>query len=920
MNKISKQKLLLITAFLIILIISSIYASLVPVARAAEPSVKDKTVSILNEVVGIDTTSYATILNSQVDSKYLNMPQKEADIILKSGQGRLRVSTSFVNDRLRQIYLSDYGGELSMEKPAIATVEMAKGFLQRYRNYAGESFYGDLETMLNDIDATRNVTKTVGNVKLEVLNSNQTILDYVWTYTDENGIVAKSKNVILSYDKGQLKVFLDNWNLYKVVGAPKISSEEATAIALEASKNFSYNVTIDNATTTVTGFNVAPKSLGHEKLSYLNFPNQSLARGGDPFTLYPSWYVPLGFDKSYPGAVTGMTVSIWADTSEISIMGPMVVHMPSSNSTEEKPAAISIETAIAQEFNQESTMLPAPVLAVAIFSAVGISLLSWKKIKFANGRKLLHTRVFGVLLCGILLSVMLLSVPTAFADLHLPNSKARIYAALDGGNGSPAQLDEEKAAAYWVAGEIESAFDYSGYDTSNQAGWGTVKSWILSSAYWDTQSYDRVAVFHFGHLAGFQSGYVDNSGTPIWYTDITSQVVNQKNIFVFIWACAQADYHDRGTPAAWTHRGTIDPTNYPPALSSNGYVSPDGLGQAYIGFTGVSPIISNVYQTFEEQNPGPMANFIKYFYDYAAINVYSVNDALKRATLDFFGNTFTNSILNTGYSGWYNDEYWPGRMRVFGDGNLRIGQPRITLGTNIPYSPTFYLDGVPHSSGTTLNVWPWPRQYTINVNDVPYYTFNHFHYEPNGYAWDIYYKPVTISFEGPGPFIAYYSNPVQQSLTVSSSSGGSTSLSGTYWYNPYTNAYVEAYADPGWEFDEWLLNGYPAGTNPSIDVYMAGSYTLEAYFRPAGTGTRWLTVNAWDTYYQQEINPTIWIDGQSYTAPVTVQVAGTWHSVAADDWYYPFYLTGFSDGYGNGESRPTYYPDTTITAYYDLGG
>ena len=156
MNKISKQKLLLITAFLIILIISSIYASLVPVARAAEPSVKDKTVSILNEVVGIDTTSYATILNSQVDSKYLNMPQKEADIILKSGQGRLRVSTSFVNDRLRQIYLSDYGGELSMEKPAIATVEMAKGFLQRYRNYAGESFYGDLETMLNDIDATRN--------------------------------------------------------------------------------------------------------------------------------------------------------------------------------------------------------------------------------------------------------------------------------------------------------------------------------------------------------------------------------------------------------------------------------------------------------------------------------------------------------------------------------------------------------------------------------------------------------------------------------------------------------------------------------------------------------------------------------------------------------------------------------------------
>ncbi len=918
MIKISKRKFLL-TIGLTVLVISGMYVSLLSVASAQETNLNDKTMAILNDVIGINTKDYAANSGSPIDKQYLTLPQKEVDIILTSGKGRLRVSSSFVNNCLRQIYLSDYEGELAMEKPAVTTADMAKGFLQRYRNYADDPFYGELELMLNGVDVSRNVTKTVGNVKLEVLNSDQTILDYVWTYTDENGITAKAKNVILSYDRGRLKVFLDNWNLYKVEGKPKISSEEATAIATEASKSFSYKVDIDNVTTTVTGFQISPKSLGHNKLSYLNFPNQSLARGGDPLTLYPSWYVPLGFDKSYPGAVTGMTVSIWADTSEVSIMGPLVVHLPSLDPTEKKASAIAAETTTAEDFNQESTstMLSAPIPVVAMLTIVGVAFISAKKTRFAGGRRV-FSKFWGISLCGvILLSVILLTATPAFADLHLPHSRSRIYAALNGGQGSPPQLPQEQDAAYWVSGEIESAFIYSGYDASpNQAGWGTVKSWILSSAYSDTQSYDRVAVFHFGHLADFQSGYVDNSGTPIWYTDIANQVVNRKNVFVFIWVCAQAEHHAWGTPAAWTRRGT----NYPPELSSNGYASPDGLGQAYIGFTGASPIISAVYPTFWEQTVEPLKYFIKSFYDYAVRNTYSVNDALNRATLDWFGNTFTNSILNTGYTAWYDGQYWPGRMRVFGDGNLRIGQPRITLGTNIPYSPTFYLDGVPHSSGTTLNVWPWPRQYTINVNDVPYYTFNHFHYEPNGYPWDIYYKPVTISFEGPGPFTAYYSNPVQQSLTISYGSGGFTSPSGTQWYNPYTNAHVEAYADYGWEFDYWLINGYPAGTNPSIDIYMDGSYTLEAHFRPAGTGTRWLTVNAWDTYSQQEIYPTVYIDSQPYTAPVTIQVTGTWHSVAADDWYYPFYLTGFSDGYGNGEYRPTYYPETTITAYYDLGG
>jgi hypothetical protein len=120
-------------------------------------------------------------------------------------------------------------------------------------------------------------------------------------------------------------VFLNQWPLFNIGGNPEISAEEATAIAVEASKTYSYEGTTDNGTETVTGFDIAPESLGHETLSYVNFPDPDTARDGDPFTLYPSWYVPIGFNKSYPNGVTGITVTVWADTGEISTINPMVV-------------------------------------------------------------------------------------------------------------------------------------------------------------------------------------------------------------------------------------------------------------------------------------------------------------------------------------------------------------------------------------------------------------------------------------------------------------------------------------------------------------------------------------------------------------------------------------------------------------------
>ncbi|MFZ7138894.1 MAG: InlB B-repeat-containing protein [archaeon] len=619
--------------------------------------------AILKDVITINPSEYTTTLNSLVDNQFRSLAQKEVDVTLISAEEKLRVKASFVNNNLRKLYFSNYEEKYLTEYPADDTTEMAKNFLQKYQNYVGDLLYGEFASILDNVDATKNTTKSKGNIKLTVLNTEQTIVDYLWTYTDDNGIVAESKNVVLSYDRGHLKLFLNNWPLYTIVGSPKISGDEATEIAIEASKTFSYDVVVDNSTITISGFDIAQESLGHEVLSYLNFPNQTLARGGDPFVLYPSWYVPIGFNKSYSGAVTGMTVTVWADTGEVSNTEPMVVNFASTTESNEKE--------ITSGFDQYSTLLAVPIVVTALLSTFGITLVSRKKVKFAD-KKNLFPKFSGTLMCGILmLSVTLAFTPQVNAIMD-PDSKAEIYAAY---YGNPYQHPLEINAAEYVTAEIKSAFEASGYDASKWTDDDTIKSNVLDNASYAEDNFDRVAVFHFGHMAAWNEGYQDNTGANVSADEINAEISLTKHDFVFIWVCTQAQYYNSGMPVAWTSRTD---------LSYNGYSNPDYDDQVYIGFENISPQINNT-TAFESQTTDPLYYWIEDFYDYALRDSYSVRDAINEATSDFFGTSFTLSILNTGYSAWFpgygnmTADYYDGRMRIYGDGTLFVFQPTLTM-------------------------------------------------------------------------------------------------------------------------------------------------------------------------------------------------------------------------------------------------
>ena len=191
----------------------------------------------------------------------------------------------------------------------------------------------------------------------------------MWAYVDDNGVPANMKNVVLSFYNGRLESFVDNWQLYQIGGMPKLSSQDAINVVLQAVKSYSYTFNVTGTNETVSSFKVA--STSEVSLSYLNYyeqtPQQSI-RGGNPLILYPCWYVAVGFDKVYPGDVTGLIVNVWADNGNIGYEAPMAFDAPPPTTSALSNAATQAKT------DQMPIPILLPVIAATVSSMVGLYL------------------------------------------------------------------------------------------------------------------------------------------------------------------------------------------------------------------------------------------------------------------------------------------------------------------------------------------------------------------------------------------------------------------------------------------------------------------------------------------------------------------------------------------------------------------
>lgn len=157
---------------------------------------------------------------------------------------------------------------------------------------------------------------------------------------------------------------------------------------------------------------------------------------------------------------------------------------------------------------------------------------------------------------------------------------------------------------------------------------------------------------------------------------------------------------------------------------------------------------------------------------------------------------------------------------------------------------------------------------------------------------------------------AGHPDPVTLHIMPPSGNGVTSPPPGNHTYDYNTNAHVEAQPDPGYTH-YWLKDGQPAGSNPTIDIYMNAPHTVQAIFVPEPA---YKFVNSITGYGGDVVNPTGlvgWQNDEDFTAiyswfgpyPVYGWISGALNAPAAGRikvYGYgdgPLYVYTSNDGY-----------------------
>ncbi|HDQ06395.1 MAG TPA: hypothetical protein ENN36_06720 [Candidatus Bathyarchaeota archaeon] len=620
---------------------------------------------------------------------------------------------------------------------------MSKRFFSKYQSYSGNSLYVELSSMLDKINADKNLTETSVNLKLEVTNAGDDT-SFKWTYIS-NGIEAPSKFVALGYKNGFLNYFVDSWDIYKIGGTSvNLSEEEARDLAMERVKTYSWKVKSNNNTVKINNFNVT-KAMVMNTI-FCNSLNVDEARGEDPLRLYPMRHVWVSLDKFYPGNVYGIEVYIWADTKEIvyvkerySTMDPPTDLI--ANINESVVDAPDDQTAVseAEPNSMPIELIALPAIVAVLLGNTLVWLMRMKPSRFHCLSKLTSSKIIGVLFC-FLITLMALSTPISvvLADSYYGHvtfwGSESTGAWLDSEGFSGRKHPDEVTQQQNTAHDIASIFSSRDYSVDNYQGDDSVKQWILANISDNEQNYPRVAVVYFDHGVGRNDtpagagewhfmvednvGLIDHDQDPktepiadhdhlVYDYEIYSKTGLGNTFFAFINTCYSAaleipeyegvpagtgeygenpnGYEVIGMPYAWTHEASIN---------EYGYADPDpNCKFCYIGFPRGA---ASLNQTFHEDYPyTKYAYWVENFFSWAINYDLTVNEALNQTSL-MFGGPFGSHVLHTGFTAiWpmylYNEttgEYeWmylhggenQDTLVVYGNGNIKLYQPLLTV-------------------------------------------------------------------------------------------------------------------------------------------------------------------------------------------------------------------------------------------------
>jgi len=675
-----------------LLMISCVYTSMISPVYAVDETMEKKGLTIINDVVGLDITKYAVTTkeypHDNASSYRSVVPQETVGYDLTCEGSKLRILCTFANGDLQMIHVLENEGEPSLTKSASSAsiIDLAKDFLGNYQKYTANPFYGELTFTLDNVDANKNLTKTIGNTQLEVTSYNG-YTSIKWYYTFNGAVAPYSKFVSLVFKEGFLEGFIDNWQFYNI-GTTNItlSREEATMIALETAKTHSYSLKLDADTLETQNLNES--NIRWTSLIFDDSLGADKARNEDPLTLYPVWRVGIALDKWY-GQLYGIVVDIWADTGEVRYIQEAWSTLPPPDGTP-KADITTVEDEIKQasistENNLNTIMLIVlPTLAITITGTT-----FWLRSKNSKSSHLLKPRslkISGILFCFLMLSAIALA---PIATVSAATNTAVIWGSESTGAGPPnnnwRKSEEEILRQRYVASLIEGYFETGGYSAYNHQGIlnpGSSEAQILNDIETYSDTSINVAFVDFDHGVGndingeFHFMFEDNVGTltgpspgdphpenGVYDMDVFTKTEKNKTIFAFISTCLSSslihpetgqpwqgggDEGALGLPYAFTHRLVKDKSSTPgftisSHMSDDAYFDPDDGSQVYIGFPYGSPSLPQriPYPTGSDQYWQWVDNFFKQalYYD------ISVNQALDHACMEIWGMWFANQYM-----------------------------------------------------------------------------------------------------------------------------------------------------------------------------------------------------------------------------------------------------------------------------------
>jgi hypothetical protein len=317
----SNKKLVIV--FLLLLLSTAWSLEMLPVAYSATPTVQEKALSFISNVLPLDMSKYTTTLTQYGKTPPSTESGSTTEIVqysLEANGSRLMASCSFSDSIFTGCILTVQSGPIFPSKHTSNTIESARDFLGKYQIYLGS----DLSEMMNTLstaDISKNMTITSGNTKLKVLSyiiEPETVdTIFRWTHT-VNG--ADYTAVGITYRNGNFYALRDDRGLYKIGSTDvKISKEQATSLAIEYLQNYSY--------TGITGSDENPKYI---EISGFNITKESITAELNTYPreasiLYPYWSVQIPLAENYPGNVWALRVSIWADSGEVFLCQPLAV-------------------------------------------------------------------------------------------------------------------------------------------------------------------------------------------------------------------------------------------------------------------------------------------------------------------------------------------------------------------------------------------------------------------------------------------------------------------------------------------------------------------------------------------------------------------------------------------------------------------